>query len=164
MKNTINLYLALGVTLTAIFAITWQYDKYFDRVWEQNQKLTANIQLLEQTVESMQLTTIPVVATMYHPVENQTDKDPHITADGTRIHRLYASKYRFLAVSRNLLKRNGGHLNYGDYVVIENTNGKYNGIWQVKDTMNARFHNRIDFLCSIGTKQFRFDNATLTIL
>ena len=46
-----------------------------------------------------------VTVTMYQPVQRQTDSTPNILADGTRIRTQEASNYKFIAVSRNLLKR-----------------------------------------------------------
>ena len=100
-----------------------------------------------------------VTATMYEPVPSQTDTTPNITADGTRISIKYAGKYRYLAVSRDLLEI----VSYGDYVVIEGINGKYDGVWQVKDTMHPRWHNRVDLLCNPGTPPFMKDSAKMTI-
>ena len=102
---------------------------------------------------------IMVTATMYEPVPTQTDSTPNITADGTRINIRYAGKYRYIAVSRDLLEI----VNYGDYVVIEGIDGKYDGVWQVKDTMHPRWTNRIDILCDPGTSPFRKDSAIMTI-
>ena len=59
-----------------------------------------------------------VTVTMYQPVRYQTDSTPNILADGTRIRTQEASNYKFIAVSRNLLKRWGGWLDYGDFVLI----------------------------------------------
>ena len=53
-----------------------------------------------------------------------------------------------LWVSRNLLKRHGGFLEYGDFIVLKGT-GQKDGVYQVKDTMNKRFVNRIDILESL---------------
>ena len=103
--------------------------------------------------------TLQVTATMYEPVPTQTDSTPNITADGTRINVKYAGKYRYLAVSRDLL----GILEYGDYVVIEGINVKYDGVWQVKDTMHPRWTNRVDLLCNPGTSPFKIDSAKLII-
>ena len=89
-----------------------------------------------------------VTVTMYHPVRSQTDSTPNILADGTRIRVHKASEYRFIAVSRNLLKRHGGFLEYGDFIVLKGT-GQKDGVYQVKDTMNKRFVNRIDILESL---------------
>ena len=45
--------------------------------------------------------------------------------------------------------------------VDELANGVKDGVYQVKDTMNKRFVNRIDILESPGVKQYRFDNAKI---
>ena len=56
---------------------------------------------------------VEVDVTMYQPTHYQTDKTPDITADGTRIRISKASEYKFVALSRNLLKRWGGQFDYG---------------------------------------------------
>ena len=86
-----------------------------------------------------------MTVTMYEPVRYQTDSTPNILADGTRIRVHKASEYRFIAVSRNLLKRHGGFLDYGDFVLLKGTNQKKDGVYQVRDTMNKRFKS-IDIL------------------
>ena len=59
-----------------------------------------------------------------------------------------------------ILKRHGGFLDYGDFIVLKGTDGK-DGVYQVKDTMNKRFVNRIDILESPGTKPYKFDSAKI---
>ena len=102
-----------------------------------------------------------VTVTMYQPVERQTDSTPNILADGTRIRTQDASNYKFIAVSRNLLKRWGGWLDYGDFILLKDTDGK-DGVYQVRDTMNPRWVNRIDILESIDVKPYKYDNAKIT--
>ena len=97
---------------------------------------------------------------MYHPVRHQTDGTPDILADGTKIRIHRASEYKYVAVSRNLLKRWGGWLDYGDFIVLSGTDGK-DGVYQVKDTMNKRFVNRIDILESPGVKPYKFTDAKI---
>ena len=65
--------------------------------------------------------------------------------NGTRIDTRNAGKYRFIAVSRDLLARWGGPFEYGDYIVIEGTD-KWDGIYQVRDTMNPKWVKRVDIL------------------
>lgn len=101
-----------------------------------------------------------VEATMYYPVSGQTDSDPDITADGSRIDIPNASNHRWIAVSRNLLKRWGGELSYGDKVLISGA-GHKDGVYEIHDTMNRRFKNRIDFLETSGTKMYRFDEVRM---
>jgi len=103
---------------------------------------------------------IHVTVTMYQPVERQTDSTPNILADGTRIRTEKASNYKFIAVSRNLLKRWGGWLDYGDFILLKDTDGK-DGVYQVRDTMNPRWVNRIDILESIDVKPYKYDNAQI---
>ena len=138
--------------------LTMYFSNMMDNTWAENRLLNEKVKHLESLLNVEQY---DVTATIYHAVRNQTDKTPHITADGTRIDTRNASKYRYVALSRDLLKRWGGPFDYGDYIIVEGCNGKYDGIWQVKDTMNERFHNRIDFLQSKGTKLNKFDNAVI---
>ena len=115
---------------------------------------------IDELANGVKLEGLDVVVTMYHPTKGQTDSSPDILADGTKITIHKASEYRYVAVSRNLLKRWGGWLDYGDFIVLKGTDGK-DGVYQVKDTMNKRFVNRIDILESPGVKQYRFDNAKI---
>ena len=101
-----------------------------------------------------------VTVTMYQPVERQTDSTPNILADGTRIKTQEASNYKFIAVSRNLLKRWGGWLDYGDFILLKGTDGK-DGVYQVRDTMHPRWVNRIDILESIDVKPYKFEKAKI---
>jgi len=74
------------------------------------------------------------VVTVYWAVESQTDDSPLICADGTKAD---PSK-RICAVSRDMLDRWGGEVHYGDTVSLSGC-GKYDGDWEVHDTMNRRF-------------------------
>ena len=120
---------------------------------EQNDKLKSNLAKYE--TEGMNVT-----VTMYQPVSYQTDSTPNILADGTRIRTQSASDYKFIAVSRNLLKRWGGWLDYGDFILLKGTDGK-DGVYQVRDTMHPRWVNRIDILESINVKPYKFDKAKI---
>ena len=137
-----------------------QFEKYKDIYKKEIQELKNENTLLKEQVAEIKIEGLDVTVTMYHPTRNQTDSTPNILADGTRIRIHKASEYRYIAVSRNLLSRWGGWLDYGDFVVLKGTDGK-DGVYQVKDTMNARFVNRIDILESPGTKPYKFDNARI---
>ena len=155
---------ALIISLIGIGLVGWFSSETLNDVYRDNANLRNEITLLQSKVDSLltgSVNGVSVIATIYHAEKRQTDSTPHITADGTRIDTRNAGKYRFIAVSRDLLSRWGGNLNYGDYVIISNTDGKFNGVWQVKDTMNKRFTNRIDFLCSRGQKIAKFNNAKI---
>ena len=120
---------------------------------EQNDKLRSDLAKYE--TEGMNVT-----VTMYQPVSYQTDSTPNILADGTRIRTQSASDYKFIAVSRNLLKRWGGWLDYGDFILLQGTDSK-DGVYQVRDTMHPRWVNRIDILESINVKPYKFDKAKI---
>jgi len=137
-----------------------QFEKYKDICKKEIQELKNENTLLKEQVAEIKIEGLDVTVTMYHPTRNQTDSTPNILADGTRIRIHKASEYKYIAVSRNLLSRWGGWLDYGDFVVLKGTDGK-DGVYQVKDTMNARFVNRIDILESPGTKPYKFDNARI---
>jgi len=137
-----------------------QFEKYKDIYKKEIQELKNENTLLKEQVAEIKIEGLDVTVTMYHPTRNQTDSTPNILADGTRIRIHKASEYKYIAVSRNLLSRWGGWLDYGDFVVLKGTDGK-DGVYQVKDTMNARFINRIDILESPGTKPYKFDNARI---
>lgn len=86
-----------------------------------------------------------VTATVYNPVQGQTDNSPLATADGSKIDlkKLKKKRIKWIAVSRDLLK----DYEYGAKVKI--TCSEYpgiNGTYEVHDTMNKRFENRIDIL------------------
>lgn len=103
-----------------------------------------------------------VTVTMYHPVPEQTDDTPDITADGTKFKIHKASQYRYVAVARNMLKRWGGFLDYGDYIWVEA--GSKSGVYQVRDTMNPRYVNHIDILETPGTSPYKYDNAKMRLV
>jgi len=137
------------------------FEDYKDIYKKQIEELQNENTLLREQVAEIKLEGMNVTVTMYHPTRYQTDSTPNILADGTRITVHRASEYKYIAVSRNLLKRWGGWLDYGDFIVLKGTDGK-DGVYQVKDTMNKRFVNRIDILETPGTKPYKFENAKIT--
>ena len=120
---------------------------------EQNETLRSDLAKYE--TEGMNVT-----VTMYQPVSYQTDSTPNILADGTRIRTQSASDYKFIAVSRNLLKRWGGWLDYGDFILLQGTDSK-DGVYQVRDTMHPRWVNRSDILETPGAKRYKFYGAKI---
>ena len=156
-------YMCMGLMVMLLFN-TFIWTKLFDNYKNFHEETLVGLQSennkLKQIVEEFKLEGMEVTVTMYHPVSYQTDSTPNILADGTRIRVNKASEYRFIAVSRNLLTRYGGWLDYGDFIYLRGTDGK-DGMYQVRDTMNPRFVNRIDILESPGTKPYKFDVAEI---
>ena len=158
--NKINkIFLGLAIVLVTyangIVSTKFLNDKniQLQSLIDENKRLSGKLNKYE--TEGMHVT-----VTMYQPVERQTDSTPNILADGTRIRTEKASNYKFIAVSRNLLKRWGGWLDYGDFILLKDTDGK-DGVYQVRDTMNPRWVNRIDILESIDVKPYKYDNAQI---
>lgn len=116
--------------------------------------------ILQNLLKNAVPPTFKVKVTMYHPVSEQTDDTPNITADGSVIRVEEASSYRYIAVSRDLLKINGGEYDYGDYVILYGT-GVKDGVYQIRDTMNRRWKLRIDILESPSVRPYKFDEAFL---
>ena len=156
-----NKYITLGLaTLLVTYANGIVSTKFLSDKNIQLQSLIDENKRLSKELSEYEPEGIHVTVTMYQPVERQTDSTPNILADGTRIRTEKASNYKFIAVSRNLLKRWGGWLDYGDFILLKDTDGK-DGVYQVRDTMNPRWVNRIDILESIDVKPYKYDNAQI---
>ena len=154
-KLILGLAILLVIYANGIISTKFLSDKnvQLQSVIDENKRLSE--ELNEYETEG-----IHVTVTMYQPVARQTDSTPNILADGTRIRTQDASNYKFIAVSRNLLKRWGGWLDYGDFILLRGTDGK-DGVYQVRDTMNSRWVNRIDILESIEVKPYKFERASI---
>ena len=160
-------YFIIFLTFFTLFnGLVWDklfkgYREYYIETIDSLEDDRVRLQLkIDELENGVRLDGIDVTVTMYHPVRHQTDRTPDVLADGTKITIHKSSEYRYVAVSRNLLKRWGGWLEYGDFIVLKGTSGK-DGVYQVKDTMNSRFVNRIDILESPGTKPYKFTDAKI---
>ncbi len=160
-------YFIMFLTFFTLFnGLVWDklfkgYREYYMATIDSLEDDRVRLQLrIDELENGVRLDGIDVTVTMYHPVRHQTDRTPDVLADGTKITIHKASEYRYVAVSRNLLKRWGGWLDYGDFIVLKGTDGK-DGVYQVKDTMNKRFVNRIDILESPGVKPYKFVDAKI---
>ena len=103
---------------------------------------------------------VEVDVTMYQPTLYQTDSTPNITADGTKFRIKKASDYKYIALSRNLLKRWGGPFDYGDFILIKGTpDGHKDGVYNVRDTMNPKYVNYVDILESVTVKPYKYENV-----
>ena len=133
---------------------------FLDTLQIEVDNLKLEIDSLLNTMDSLPDVLFEVKATMYHPVEAQCDDSPLITADGSKIDPYRVSNWNWIAVSQHMLTRNGGPLNYGDTVYVLGTEHK-DGIYVIKDCMNKRKTYQIDFLESLGTPQYRYDNVVI---
>ena len=99
-----------------------------------------------------------IVGTVYHLEEKQCDSNPYETADGTNLKGKDINKLRYVALSRDLIKDSyrdklhnvkgqwKGYVEFGDTITVVSDNKALCGEWIVKDVMNKRFNNRIDFM------------------
>lgn len=96
--------------------------------------------------------TYTVTATAYQAVAGQTDDEPFVTADNSRIKPHYSSKTRWMALSNDLLARWGGKFQYGDKVRVQGISPQLDGVYTVHDTMNKRHRHCIDILTNTSEK------------
>ena len=158
-KHLFGLFVLL-ILVSNIEISTKIIDRNANHYLDEISKLEITIDELEDELNEYESGGMSVTVTMYQPVRYQTDSTPNILADGTRIRTEDASNYKFIAVSRNLLKRWGGWLNYGDFIFLRGTSHK-DGVYQVRDTMHSRWVNRIDILESIDVKPYKFVDAKI---
>ena len=157
----IKMYQAILINIIGIAIITLHYDNVVKNINAENRMLQEKVwNLTDENNEMLYSNRIMyrVTVTTYNPTRRQCDSTPNITADGTRINPRKATQYRYVALSRDLLSRWGGPFEYGDYIVIEGTDGR-DGIYQVRDTMNPRWTNRVDILTT--NSRFKYDNIVM---
>ena len=154
--------LATVIAVTAVngFFSTNMFKKYNNMYKNQITELRISNNALERKLSEYQKYGIIVDVTMYQPDRIQCDDTPDITADGTRIRIHKASEYKFVALSRNLLKRWGGPFDYGDFILIKDA-GRKDGVYQVRDTMNPKWVNVVDILESMTVAPYKFENCDI---
>ena len=119
------------------------------------------------TVLAARVLTYTVTATGYEAVPGQTDDEPFVTADNSRIKPHYGSRKRWMALSRDLLKPWGGPFAYGDKVRVRGISSQLDGVYTVHDTMNRRHRHCMDVLVhpsehfDIYTKGVKIQKAVL---
>ena len=153
MKKAITAVIA--VTLVNGFFSTTMFNEYKEMYSSKIERLESENSELRDELSHYDEYGIEVDVTMYQPNEIQCDDTPNITADGTRIRISKASNYKFVALSRNLLKRWGGPFDYGDFVLLKGASNK-DGVYQVRDTMNPKWVNVVDILESEHVQPYKF--------
>jgi len=138
-----------------MFSFSLYFESIMDETWEENRALKNKVSKLENGTNVI---SFKVTVTTYNPTKAQCDDTPNITADGTKFKTWKATQYRYVALSRDLLSRWGGPFEYGDYIIIEGT-GDRDGVYQVKDTMNPKWTNRVDILTT--NSRFKYNNITM---
>jgi len=173
MKTALRILFFSCLTILLIFVLTKNKEIRQLKIQEQNHIESLDTLQLELDSLKIQLKNIlrkvdsipkpiNVKATMYHPVEAQCDDTPLITADGSKICPISVSEWNWIAVSQDLLKKNGGIFDYGDKVYVKGTHK--DGIYTIRDCMNKRKTFQIDILESIGTSQYKYDEIEIFAL
>ena len=152
--------LSLLLFILPAFIVTYYASNMLDERHEEIMSLNEQIWELQNNCDTQYTNKISykVTVTTYNPTLEQCDNTPNQTADGTYIKPWRATEYRYVALSRDLISRWGGPFEYGDYIVIEGTDG-WDGIYQVRDTMNPKWTNRVDILTT--NSKFKYDNITM---
>lgn len=103
------------------------------------------------------------LATVYNAIPAQCNGDFGHTASMFRLNLYDILPQRIIAMERTFMSKLG--LNYGDVVYIEGT-GKYDGVWQIQDTMNKRFagQHKIDILVPENIKYGQWENVKIYTL
>lgn len=103
------------------------------------------------------------IATVYNAVPAQCNGDFGHTASMFRLDLYNVLSQRVIAMERTFMKKLG--VKYGDVVYITGT-GKWDGVWQIQDTMNKRFagQHKIDILVPENIKYGQWDNVNLYVL
>jgi len=103
--------------------------------------------------------------TVYNPTQSQCDKDPLTTASNRHIdnRKLLKGEIRWMALSRDMLRRWGGVLQFGDTLEVHADDAAIDGFWVLQDTMNKRFRRRGDLLFHEKNRsRGRWTNVVLT--
>ena len=102
------------------------------------------------------------LATVYNAVPAQCNNDVLHTASMFKLDLNNVLSQRVIAMERTFMKELG--LKYGDVVFIEGT-GKWDGPWQIQDTMNKRFAgmHKIDILVPRNIRSGKWNGVKISI-
>lgn len=99
-----------------------------------------------------------ITGTCYHPIKNQCDSTPLLTANQKKINESDPLSHRWIAISRDLKEI----YSFGDTIIVSGTKkGVYDGKWVVQDLMNRRWKKKIDFLVGENNYIDKFENLTI---
>ena len=102
------------------------------------------------------------LATVYNAVPQQCNNDVVHTASMFKLNLADVLSQRVIAMERTFMKELG--LKYGDVVYIEGTQ-KWDGPWQIQDTMNKRFAgmHKIDILVPRDIRTGKWDGVKISV-
>jgi 3D (Asp-Asp-Asp) domain-containing protein len=106
------------------------------------------------------LTSVLVVATIYHADPAQCNDDYLTTASLKKINPKNPAGHRWIAVSRDLETKG---FTMGVRVCISGTD-TMDGEWTIQDRMNKRWRNRIDFLVNKTLRHGKWHKVKIEII
>lgn len=114
----------------------------------------------EMNPEAWQEVSNDALATVYNAVPSQCNGDVAHTASMFKLDLNNVLSQRVIAMERTYMKSLG--LKYGDVVFIEGTD-KWDGPWQIQDTMNKRFAgmHKIDILVPRNIKSGKWNGVKI---
>lgn len=146
LKERIKFLLKKGVAIAVIVsALVQAHNLGFNEangvVGEIEEQLSNSL----KQEDKWELIADDVIATVYNAEPKQCNNDITHTASMFRLNLSDVLSHKIIAMERTMMKEFG--LKYGDVVKIEGT-GKWDGEWQIQDTMNKRFagQHKIDIL------------------
>lgn len=113
---------------------------------------------ITRSIPQWELISDRTTATVYNAVASQCNEDYLHTASMYTIIKENIEKDRILAMERTMMAEFG--ISYGDTVLVSGA-GKYDGTWQVQDTMNKRFkgQHKIDFLVPDNVRHGKWNSV-----
>lgn len=146
LKERIKFLLKKGVAIAVIVSTLVQahnlgFNEANGVVGEIEEQLSNSL----KQEDKWELIADDVIATVYNAEPKQCNNDITHTASMFRLNLSDVLSHKIIAMERTMMKEFG--LKYGDVVKIEGT-GKWDGEWQIQDTMNKRFagQHKIDIL------------------
>lgn len=116
----------------------------------------------EKNPEAWQEVSNDALATVYNAVPGQCNNDVIHTASMFKLDLANVLSQRVIAMERTFMKELG--LKYGDVVYVEGT-GKWDGPWQIQDTMNKRFAgmHKIDILVPNNIRNGKWNGVKISV-
>lgn len=116
----------------------------------------------EKNPEAWQEVSNDALATVYNAVPGQCNADVLHTASMFKLDLKDVLSQRVIAMERTFMRELG--LKYGDVVYVEGT-GKWDGPWQIQDTMNKRFAgmHKIDILVPTNIRTGKWNGVKISV-
>lgn len=166
IKKIIKKMIIGGMSIAAIYTMINNYCESNNIPDEAKQEVLEIVDEFKGTgvkFSDWQLADSHTIATVYNAIPAQCNGDFGHTASMFRLNLNDVLSQRIIAMERTFMKKLG--VKYGDVVYIEGT-GKYDGVWQIQDTMNKRFagQHKIDILVPNNIRYGAWENVNLYVL